>query len=362
LQNAIKENPDNDSYRVKLAETYYASKNADAFASLATEMHQRGGADTPAWSRMVAIGKELCPEHDLFKGAAAEMVDNLEMDDLVAQSPEPMDIDLGSEGEEQVAELDLGLDEVIDEEAQAAGVDDAGGVEFDLEEAEAVGSPEEVEEEFSLDIEASELDIEEEPESEVAAGDVDFDLDLTDETEGLLATESEEAEEGLSLDDVDTASLEFDAAAEAVEEETEISTDELEIDEGAAAVLDVEEESAEEEMDATAILDQPVSLEEPAAEEPAIEEPVLEESVAEEPVVEEPVAEVPAAGGMGDLDEGLDLSDLDDVDEVSTKLDLARAYLDMGDADGTRSILDEVLAEGNDEQKQEAQELLSQLG
>jgi pilus assembly protein FimV len=33
----------------------------------------------------------------------------------------------------------------------------------------------------------------------------------------------------------------------------------------------------------------------------------------------------------------------------------------MGDAEGTRSILDEVIADGNDEQKQEAEELLNQL-
>ena len=120
-------------------------------------------------------------------------------------------------------------------------------------------------------------------------------------------------------------------------------------------------------MDATAILDEPLPLEEPAVEEPAaeelmMEEPAMEETAMEEPVGEEPVAEMPAAGGADELDDSLDLSDLDDVDEVSTKLDLARAYLDMGDADGTRSILDEVLAEGNDEQKQEAQELLNQLG
>jgi pilus assembly protein FimV len=62
------------------------------------------------------------------------------------------------------------------------------------------------------------------------------------------------------------------------------------------------------------------------------------------------------------MDDDLDLSDLDDIDEVSTKLDLAKAYLDMGDADGTRSILDEVLSEGDDEQKKEAEELLRQLG
>lgn len=49
-------------------------------------------------------------------------------------------------------------------------------------------------------------------------------------------------------------------------------------------------------------------------------------------------------------------------DEISTKLDLARAYIDMGDADGAKEILSEVLTEGNDSQKQEAQELISKAG
>jgi len=48
-------------------------------------------------------------------------------------------------------------------------------------------------------------------------------------------------------------------------------------------------------------------------------------------------------------------------DEVGTKLDLAKAYIDMGDPEGARSILDEVLEEGNDVQKQEAQELRQQI-
>ncbi|MET0658737.1 MAG: FimV/HubP family polar landmark protein [Steroidobacteraceae bacterium] len=46
------------------------------------------------------------------------------------------------------------------------------------------------------------------------------------------------------------------------------------------------------------------------------------------------------------------------MSEVGTKLDLARAYMDMGDPDGARSILEEVLEEGNANQKQEAQRLL----
>jgi pilus assembly protein FimV len=46
---------------------------------------------------------------------------------------------------------------------------------------------------------------------------------------------------------------------------------------------------------------------------------------------------------------------------VGTKLDLARAYIDMGDPDGARSILEEVLDEGDEAQKEEARQLLDSL-
>jgi pilus assembly protein FimV len=51
----------------------------------------------------------------------------------------------------------------------------------------------------------------------------------------------------------------------------------------------------------------------------------------------------------------------DSLDEVGTKLDLARAYIDMGDMEGARSILAEVLQEGGAAQKDEAQDLLQKL-
>ncbi len=51
-----------------------------------------------------------------------------------------------------------------------------------------------------------------------------------------------------------------------------------------------------------------------------------------------------------------------DDDAIGTKLDLAKAYMDMGDPEGARSMLDEVLAEGNDGQKSEARRLMSELG
>ena len=48
--------------------------------------------------------------------------------------------------------------------------------------------------------------------------------------------------------------------------------------------------------------------------------------------------------------------------DAATKLDLAKAYQEMGDVEGAREILQEVLHEGDDTQKAEAQVLLAKLG
>lgn len=71
------------------------------------------------------------------------------------------------------------------------------------------------------------------------------------------------------------------------------------------------------------------------------------------------------------LDEGdeflFDLDDFDDEAEeesdgaADTKLDLAKAYIDMGDSESARAMLDEVMATGNDTQKQQAAELLTHI-
>ena len=61
----------------------------------------------------------------------------------------------------------------------------------------------------------------------------------------------------------------------------------------------------------------------------------------------------------GDMSE--DLQEARTMTEVGTKLDLARAYVDMGDPSGARGILEEVLDEGDDSQRQQAQALLDSL-
>jgi len=74
---------------------------------------------------------------------------------------------------------------------------------------------------------------------------------------------------------------------------------------------------------------------------------------------QEPAASAPAAASEEKAPNGNGADE--QWDETATKLDLAKAYIDMGDAEGARSILDEVLAEGNDAQKKQAAELAAQI-
>ena len=68
-------------------------------------------------------------------------------------------------------------------------------------------------------------------------------------------------------------------------------------------------------------------------------------------------AEIPTAESF-DSDESIHGVETNPVD---SKLDLARAYLDMGDEDGARPVLMEVIKEGDLPQQAEARELLLRL-
>ena len=74
---------------------------------------------------------------------------------------------------------------------------------------------------------------------------------------------------------------------------------------------------------------------------------------------------------LSDLDLDLDLEgediDLDDEyeldleEDIETKLDLARAYIDMGDKEGARGVLQEVSREGNESEIAKAKELFESI-
>ncbi len=77
-------------------------------------------------------------------------------------------------------------------------------------------------------------------------------------------------------------------------------------------------------------------------------------------------------GSVANQDQEIDLDQLaaaDDefdflagTDECATKLDLARAYMDMEDSEGAKELLQEVISEGNDQQKHDARALMDSIG
>ena len=64
----------------------------------------------------------------------------------------------------------------------------------------------------------------------------------------------------------------------------------------------------------------------------------------------------PLGSDVLELDDDLDLDE-----DPGSKLDLARAYMEMGDSDGAREVLAEVIQEGSDQDIAEANEMLDKL-
>jgi len=110
----------------------------------------------------------------------------------------------------------------------------------------------------------------------------------------------------------------------------------------------------------------PVSLQLPPEEEEAAEKPRTD-SQADVPD-DEPLEFTLDEGDLpAPSDNDLDLAfgegdESGDENLVDTKLDLARAYIDMGDGDSARSVLEEVIDEGDETQSGEAKRLLETLG
>jgi pilus assembly protein FimV len=77
---------------------------------------------------------------------------------------------------------------------------------------------------------------------------------------------------------------------------------------------------------------------------------------------EKPAASAPSSGNLDLADLSLDSpSESGGGEAVGTKLELAKAYLEIGDKDGAREILQEVAKEGSSAQKEEAKKLIASL-
>jgi len=93
-----------------------------------------------------------------------------------------------------------------------------------------------------------------------------------------------------------------------------------------------------------------------------IEDELAEVDLEEFSLPEEPAPAAAPAKPVEDLNLDEEFDFLGDVDEGDTQLELAQAYMEMGDQSGAREILLEVIEDGTDEQKAKARNMLEQLG
>ncbi|GGD08672.1 FimV/HubP family polar landmark protein [Halopseudomonas salina] len=341
---AIDQEPERTDLRLKLMEVNGLLDDAQGYAEQEDILRHNGTVDNqidmlnvrfPAMAAALAsaaVSAEEYPEwdEDFLKESESATVEN-----KPAESDKP-------EAEAAAEEYDFsGFDVEAEPAARQEPVAEESLEDFDLDfdlddslaeslaqtETTVSASKEETEDDFEFNFNLDETTTEPATVDTTPAGktdddeftlDEDFDLSLTDEME--------------SLKDADLQSeSKPDTELEPMEEEQTV------------ALSDSELGAFDLELDA--------SMDEPEAELEADEVQLAE-------------ADGPDTAKAAPVDEGDDEDEFDflsGTDESATKLDLARAYIDMGDSEGARDILTEVLEEGNEQQQQEAREMMEQL-
>ncbi|CAM3155544.1 peptidoglycan-binding protein [Pseudomonas floridensis] len=362
LEESIKESPERDDIRLKLMEIYAEQGNNKAYAAHERKLVASGKREAegeqlkdshstqtsvapvaaPAAIEPASVAAPVAAAAAAASAAAlaaeldAKYVEELLADDAAepepeltaAPEPEPAVIEPQPEAEAFDHDFDLSLDE-FDEPSAAPLPTVTDPDDLLLDEPLVATTPDDDELSFESIMQ------EQEAARAAATSDdlADFDLDLSEEDPAL------KNEDDFLLGLGDTPAEPAVSAAPPVSDDLELPedfdlslADEIESDQASQAF-------ASEIDDVNAELDRlSQNLEHPPLDEPRF---TAEDAMA--------------------LDDEPDFDFMAGTDEAATKLDLARAYIDMGDADGARDILDEVVNEGDDGQKSEARDMLSRL-
>lgn len=308
LRSGIEADPDDLQCHLELLRLFYRKRDADAFEDAAQAMLARlsDPALSPEWQEARAMGEALVPNSSLF--ARLSDFDTL---DLPA---------VGAGSDDGLGDLDFGS---FDTPAPAPAPAPS------LNKGFAAQSEEPMAFDFNLDLDAPTKQVEpvrvDSPPPAAAApaapaDDLSFDFNLDLDSNTDLSPPAP------------APAYAAPAPAPAPASSFEPSTLDLPDFDFDSDIKPVERMSFEPTEIASPIVTSQTS------------------DLSEPEIIREP--ELPA------FDDALFSSD----DAVGTKLDLARAYLDMGDPDGARSMLEEVMAEGDDVQRNEARELLGRLG
>lgn len=326
LEEGIKQEPQRSDLRLKLMEVYGQQGDRDAFVAQERQLVANGEnfarveelkSRFPAMAVVVAGG--------LAAAAIAAELDAQYVKDLLLDEPEAPAPDLADDNFDSA--FDLSLD--------------------DLETASpAVVAPEP------------------EPAPEALAQLDDFPLDDDLSFESVLQQQTEIKE---NLDDLSDFDLDMDLGGEPspatlAEDDFLLSLGD-DVKDLPAAETPVVPEVAPDDLELPADFDLSLADEMDAPDAPDAFAVELDDVNAELERLSQSIGEptFTAEDALASAADEPEFDFLSGTDEVATKLDLAQAYIDMGDADGARDILKEVVTEGDDGQKSEAREMLSRL-
>ncbi len=352
---AIKDYPERDECKLKLLEIFYSNENKSSFEEYTKELiTEEKPEDIEFWDKVVEMGRELDPDSALYVAKASfesvdlekdqQQDDNKEVEPVVVEQQEAVD--------EQATETDFDLSVFEDADTDISNIEGVKGIVEEQQES-TLDDEHAVVDENVLDFDLSVFDLDGAAENEEKSENnttgtetvetIEFDLD------SVASSEPEEIKLEEVSDDLEIESFDFDLG----EEEKDVAEEPEAINLASEADIDIDLEDFDFSSDDSKNEKEALSLENELNTEDGtgiddfdfdFDEPVST------PTTTEPVAEL-----------DVNVTDLTDMDELETKLDLAKAYIDMGDADAAADIAKEVLEKGSEKQKQAAQEVLDQL-
>jgi len=319
VQVAARREPQRRDLKLKLLEIFFVWGNKDRFLEVAREMGaSRASARPGEWDKILIMGRQLAPDDPLFAGAVRSAPESLDMELNAADAP--LDIELTASKAGTLPDVDLS--------ATAPRVEGAeGGLDFVLDEP-VRGADEDAALAPTVETPRIKRASSDEPTTEVPIEDLGLDVSDLEGLDDLGDLEKELTQKTRAAVE-DTVERPVVARGEETDDDLLSSTSIMGGD-TIAEMIDEREPGVVDLSDATGVL-------------PGLDAGKLE-----------------VTGLMPKPDFAID-AEAATMSEVGTKLDLARAYVDMGDPEGARSILDEVLKEGNPNQRKEAERLLAGL-
>jgi len=332
LKEALKKEPDNQNIRLKLLSIYKGRKDTSNFEALSAEVMASG--DMTAWAQAAEMGRALEPGNPLYDTGEKELVD----------ADEPIPEIAATEQDFSIEEFESSLSAPVKTPDTAASVEPLPSlaspevIDFEhisiLPSEEIVPAVSELNEELSL--ESSEPTRDVEPEKEQETEPLSESLSVTEDLADLAEDDAKP--------DLDESDISLDNSDDVAKDQTSPA-----------------EEPAKGKTE-MAEMDKPFTLDIPP-EESSEADKVIPPKTPEKPLASEAVVDFSEINLNLDEEDEVASEEIKDIHwhDVATKLDLARAYHEMGDSSGAREILEEVLAEGDVQQRDSAKAMLEQL-